>query len=168
MNTVIADQSRPVQPLLPTPLGLVLGGICLALADLGFAMAYWAMQQVPLIRIPQSIAAWVLGSHAFAGGWTSALLGTALYALLIVGVVLAYRLASQRYRLLLRRPLACGAVYGVLAYLLVFQIVVPHFTAATVRPMALDWLLACVAAYIVLIGIPCAKLAQWADRRSRE
>jgi hypothetical protein len=168
MNTVIADQSRPVMPVLPTPLGLVLGGVCLALADLGFAMAYWAMQQVPLIRIPQSIAAWVLGNHAFAGGGTSALFGTTLYALLMVGVVLAYRLASQRQRLLLRRPLVCGAVYGVLAYLLVFQIVVPHFTAAVVRPMPLDWVLACVVAYIVLIGVPSAKLAQWADRRSRQ
>ena len=167
MNTATVDQSPSVAPVFPATFGLVLGGVGLALAELGFAMAYWAMQQVPLIRIPQSIAAWVLGNHAFAGGWSSALLGTALYALLMVGVVLAYRLASQRYRLLLRRPLTCGAVYGVLAYLLVFQIVVPHFTAATVRPITLDWLLACVAAYIVLIGIPCAKLAQWADHRSR-
>lgn len=167
MNTVISDQGRPVIPVLPTTLGLVLGGVCLALAELGFAMAYWAIQQVPLVRIPQSIASWVLGNHAFAGGWTSALLGTALYALLMVGVVLVYRLASQRFRLLLQRPLACGAAYGVAMYLLVFQIVVPHFTAATAQPMALDWLLACVAAYLVLIGIPCAKLAQWADGRSR-
>ncbi len=167
MNTVTVDQIHPVAPVFPTTFGLVLGGVCLAVSELGFAMAYWAMQQVPPIRIPQSIASWILGNHAFAGGWTSALLGTALYALLMVGVVLAYRLASQRHHLLLRRPLVCGAVYGMAMYLLVFQIVVPHFTAATAQPMAPDWLLACVVAYIVLIGIPCAKLAQWAERRSR-
>jgi hypothetical protein len=151
----------------PTSLGLALGGCGLAALDLGFAIAYWALQDVPAMRVLQSIAAWTMGRDAFAGGWSSAWCGAALYALLIVGMVLAYRSASRRYRLLLRRPLLCGALYGVAMYLLVFQVVVPHFSAASIQPEPLDWTLACVSAYVLVIGMPCAKLAQWAERRQR-
>ena len=151
----------------PTPLALVLGGCGLATLDLGFAAAYWALYEVPAMRVLQSIAAWTMGRDAFAGGWSSAWFGAALYALLIVGLVLAYRSASRRYRLLLRRPLVCGALYGVAMYLLVFRVVVPHFSAAVTQPEPLDWVLACAAAYVGLIGIPCAKLAQWAEDRKR-
>ena len=162
-------QTRPAQAgtlpdsrSLPLWSWLLFGGVLAGTLDLAFAAGFWSLRSgMAPIRIPQSIASWVLGRDAAtSGGIATALLGAALYYYLTTAMVTGYHLLAGRFTLLQRRPLAMGALYGVLMYALLFQIVVPLWSAASPRPEPLEWTLACIAAYAVLIGIPAALFAR--------
>lgn len=136
---------------------LLLGGVTAAFLDLAFASIYWTtLHGSTTTKVLQSIASWVLGAGAFAGGVRTAALGAVLYAYLMCMLMALYHAAAGRFSMLLRRPLACGAIYGMGMYLLIFKWVVPHFTAAPVQAPPPDWTLACLTAYALLVGIPCA------------
>lgn len=160
--------SRPVQGgtlpdtrSLPLWSWLLFGGVLVGTLDLAFATGFWFLREgVAPIRIPQSIASWVLGREAaISGGVLTAALGMALYYYLTTAMVAGYHLLSGRHSLLLRRPLTMGTLYGVLMYALLFEVAVPLWSAAPPRPQPLEWTLACIAAYAVLIGIPSALFA---------
>ena len=140
---------------------LLFGGVLVGTLDLAFAAGFWSLRGVAPIRIPQSIASWMLGRDAaISGGISTALLGAALYYYLTTAMVTGYHQLAGRLPLLRRHPLAMGALYGILMYALLFQVVVPLWSAASPRPEPLEWTLACIAAYAVLIGIPAALLAR--------
>ena len=143
--------SLPVSAWLPV-VGILIGG-----ADLAVAAAYWGPHGVAPIRIPQSIAAWVLGSDvARAGGWDTALLGMALYFYLTSLMVELYHRLGFRHDVLLRRPYLCGALYGIAMYCLLFKLAIPLWTGVPVAPEPASWTVTCLLAYSLLIGIPCA------------
>lgn len=145
-------------------LWVLLGGLTVGTLDLVFAAGFWSLRDgVEPIRIAQSIASWVLGRDAaFAGGWTTALLGTVLYFYLTTAMVAGYHLLGRRHPVLLRRPLLAGGLYGLLMYALLFQVAVPLLSVEASRPQPIEWTIACVLAYVLLIGIPCALFArQW-------
>lgn len=146
---------------------LLLGGVVAAGLDLGFAVLFWAGLDVPASRVLQGIAGWLLGPTAFDGGWGTAALGALLYVCTMCLVVAGYHACSRRWPLLRRRPLSCGAAYGVLAYLLVLEVAVPLLGATGPAPHRLDWTLACVVAYMLLIGIPAALFSRRAWRHER-
>lgn len=147
--------SLPTYAWLPV-VGIVIGG-----ADLAFAAAYWAPHGVAPIRIPQSIAAWILGSHtARAGGWSTALFGMALYFTLTSLMVEFYHRLGTRHDVLLRRPYLCGALYGIAMYCLLFKLAVPLWTGSPAAPEPVAWTVSCTLAYMLLIGIPCALFAR--------
>ena len=134
---------------------LLLGGYVAALLDLSAAAAYWVPRGLPLRRIPQGIASWLLGPAAFSGGAFTAVLGFLLYGQLLWGVATLYDAIARRHPVLLRRPLACGALYGLVAYVAIFQVLAPLLTGA--RPAAGPaWTGTCLLAYAAVVGIPCA------------
>jgi hypothetical protein len=146
--------ARPIPWLLLAALGA-------AALDLGFAVSFWASEGVPAIRVLQSIATWVLGRAAFEGGMATAALGTLLYVALMWTLAVLYRGLTRRFPQMLRQPIRFGLAYGALMYGLVFHICVPLLTAAGPASQRPDWIVACVVAYMVLVGLPCA----WAAHR---
>ena len=148
-----------IMPQFTLPLWLV-GGFAAAVADLALAAAYWSQHGSTTQRVLQSIAAWVVGPAAYRGGWESAAFGVLLYIGTLCAVMALYRFLSRHYRVLVRRPVTCGALYGVLAYGLIFHLFVPHFSAAVTRTLPWQWEAICVAVYIGMVGIPCALLAR--------
>ncbi|MFT3761040.1 MAG: hypothetical protein QM761_00205 [Pseudoxanthomonas sp.] len=142
------------------------GGLLAAIADLSLAAGYWFVyDDVAPIRIPQSIASWLLGPAARAEGMASAVLGFVLYVGVLCALMAAYQALARRLPALHRHPLACGATYGVAAYLLIFHLFVPYFSAAvTTGPSPWHWTLTCMLAYVGLVGIPAALLARAARR----
>ena len=146
----------------PTVPWLLIAGLTVGTLDLAFASLYWAMHDVPPSRILQVIAGWVLGRDvALSGGWTTVLLGAALHYYLMTAMAAGYALASRRVPVLLQRPLRYGALYGAFLYVLMFEVLLPLFSAShSVKPPRLDWQAACFVAYIVLVGIPCALFAR--------
>jgi hypothetical protein len=134
-------------------------GIGGALADLAVAALYWSRFQVEAIRIPQGIAAWFIGRDAFHGGVATALLGILLYAGLVYAVCALYRTAARRWTALLEHPFLYGALYGMLAYGVIFWILAPLLTGdgGSTKP---EWLGLCVVTYILAIGIPAALAAR--------
>jgi hypothetical protein len=164
MNTI---RSLPFPSVRHDGLGslswLIAGGVLAAMLELGFAIAWWAPQGGSATRVLQSVAAWWIGRDAFAGGATSALLGVLLYCLLMIAVVALYALATRRWRVLLRRPLSCGAAYGAVMYVLVLEIAVPLLAAYPAGDRSLTWRLACLVAYMLLVGVTAALFARRAD-----
>lgn len=146
---------------------LVAGGVLAAMLELGFAIAWWAPYEVTAARVPQGVAAWWIGRDAFAGGAAAALLGVLLYCLAMIAVVALYAFAARRWRGLLRRPLLCGSSYGALMYVLVLEIAVPLFAVYPAGDRSLAWRLACLVAYMLLVGITAAlfarRAADWAS-----
>ena len=147
----------------PAWASVALGGSALALADLAFASLYWFLSTgLAPVRIGQSIASWVVGSHAAdAGGIDAAIAGALLYCATVAAMVAGYmRLATHWPRLHAHAWIA-GSVYGLAMYGLLFQVLVPYFSAATVcgGHLPLSWTIACLAAYAG-IGIGCAVIAR--------
>ena len=66
---------------------------------------------------------------------------------------------------LLQRPLQSGALYGAFLYVLMFKILVPHFSAVqSHKALPPSWTLTCFLVYVLLVGIPCALFARAAGR----
>jgi hypothetical protein len=130
-------------------------GYMAAVLDLLAATAYWTPHGVSPWRIPQSIAAWLLGPPAYAGGILTAAFGVLLYGQVLWGVAAAYRAIARRHRLLLRRPFLCGALYGMAAYVAIFQVLVPLLFGVH-QVASAPWTMTCLLAYAAVVGIPCA------------
>jgi len=77
------------------------------------------------IRIFQGIAFGLIGPAARQGGLATAALGVFLHYFIAFGIVLTYFLVSRRVRLLTRRPVICGLMYGVAAYAVMNLVVLP-------------------------------------------
>lgn len=151
--------SRP----LPAWAWVAFGGVALGLSDLAFAALYWFLHNgLAPIRVPQSIAGWVLGTAAArAGGLATALAGAALYCAVVGAMVAGYMNLTGWRPALHSRAVSCGLMYGLAMYVLLFRIVLPlavpaHAPAAAMPP---SWTLACLAAYAG-IGVGCALLAR--------
>lgn len=161
MDLLLPSAHASRRPLPPPPWPL-LAGLVASLLDLGIAVAFWAGEGVAPLRVLQSIARWVLGAGALSGGLASAGFGLLFYTLLMWGLARLYLAAARRFPVLVRRPLRCGLLYGLLMYALVFHVAVPLFAVdGGTPPGRLDWILACVLAYMTVVGLPCA----WAARR---
>ena len=142
---------------------LIAGGVVAAMLELGFAIAWWAPHGTPATRVLQGVAAWWLGRDAFAGGVPTALFGGLLYCHMMIAVVALYAFAARRWRILLRRPLLCGSAYGAAMYALVLEIAVPLLAVYPAGDRSLAWRLACLVAYMGLVGVTAALFAQRAE-----
>jgi hypothetical protein len=145
---------------------VLLGGVAVGTLDLLFATSFWAARGIDPIRIPQSIAAGLLGREAYAGGANTAWLGAALHYWIATGMVLAFFLVSRWWPALIRRPLAFGAAYGVFLYGFMQYVVLPLSAAQPGHPDAV-WISASIVAHAILVGIPCALFSRRAAAYSR-
>ena len=73
----------------------------------------------------QSVAGGLYGRRTFEGGYATAALGLALHFFIALTAAAVYYLAGRRLRFLLARPLAAGALYGVLVWLFMNFVVLP-------------------------------------------
>jgi hypothetical protein len=141
----------------PHPLLLVAaGGFVGGTLDIVYACAFWALRSgVPPRRILQSVAAGLLGKASFGGGWPTAALGLGLHFFIATSMSLAYYLVARRWSLLWRRPVVCGAGYGVLLYVIMTYVVVPLSRASGGSGPTL-WIVLSIAVHAFLIGVPIA------------
>lgn len=133
-----------------------LGGFAAGLFDILFAWAFWAIKAgTPAMRVFQSVAAGVLGREAFAGGWPTALLGLMLHFLITTAMALGYSLVARHIPVLVAKPVACGAAYGLFLFAFMRWVVVPLSAAG---PPSKDplWVGAMIVAHVALVGIPIA------------
>ena len=169
MNAIPASHRFPVATHRVLP-WLVAGGLTAGTLDLLAATLYWSWGGFEPVRslraILQAIAAWVLGrEQAIAGGWATALAGGVLHYGLMIAMVAGFHAASVRWPRLLQRPLQSGALYGAFLYVLMFVILVPHFSAVqSHKALPPSWTLTCFLVYVLLVGIPCALFARAAKR----
>lgn len=139
-----------------------LAGLAAAVIEMLPVLPAQAGLGVTPARVFQSIAGGLLGAATYKGGAATAALGVALHLFIAVAAALIYAMAGARWPVLLRRPVVCGLVYGVLAYLVMTLVIVPlsavpYKTTFNPALMALS-----TAIHMVAFGLPiawiCARL----------
>jgi uncharacterized membrane protein YagU involved in acid resistance len=143
---------------------VLLGGMLVAVLDLTEAIAFvWLAFGTPPYRVPQSIAAALLGRQSFAMGASSVALGLTLHLAVAFSVVAVYAVASRQFSRLQRHPIASGLLYGVAVFALMHAVVLPlSALPPELRRQTLATLLNGVLGHALLVGLPTA----WAVRRS--
>jgi len=132
------------------------GGLVAGTLDIVYAWAFWALKRgVSPTRILQSVAAGLLGQASFEGGARTAALGLVLHYFIALSMAIAYYVVAGRWPLLWRRPVLCGAGYGLLLYGIMNYIVVPLSAAGRGSKDPL-WIILSIAVHMVLIGVPIA------------
>jgi len=144
------------------PLQVLAGGFTLATLDLVYACSFWAwLRHVTPMRLLQYIASGAIGGAAFDGGYATALLGAGLHYSIAMVMVLAYYLASRRWRALVQYPVRYGLPYGLLLWGVMTYVVVPLSQA---QPSSKPLMLAMATNFLMhlLFGVICA----WFSRRA--
>jgi len=122
--------------------------------DISDALVYYGLRfHVTPARLLQNIASHLIGRSAFSGGLRDATLGLALHYLIAACWITAFILAAQRVAILSRRPVSCGALYGLLIYVVMNFLILPHTRNAS--PLSRDPfnLLNGVFALVIFMGI---------------
>ncbi len=144
---------------------VLLAGLVAGTLDLLFTVAWWMPQGVAPVRVLHSVAAWVIGREAaLGGGATTAAFGAVVHYALMIAMAAGYVALARRFAGWLRHPVVIGLLYGAVCYAVVHVILVPHFSAAPPRAVRPEWMLACLAAHMLLVGVPCALIARRALR----
>lgn len=155
------------------PETILYGGLIVGVLDGLFALIFYGLVLgIRPQRIFQSVAAGLLGRASFEGGWTTFALGVALHFVVASCVAAVYYAASLKLPVLIRRPVVCGLVYGLLAHLVMNYVVIPLSAAAPGR-FSLRTFLPAFVAHAFLVGLPVALVARRSagvgagERRSR-
>lgn len=152
--------STLAHPRRPAAFHVIAGGLTLATLDLVYACSFWAwLRHVPPERVLQYIASGALGQASFEGGMGTALLGAFFHYFIATMMVLAYYLASSRYRSLIRHPMRYGLPYGLLLWVVMTHVVVPLSLA---QPSAKPLMLAMVTNFLMhlVFGVICASFSR--------
>ena len=149
----------------PTAAGTIgLGGAIAGVLDITDAIVFYAVRGVSPVTILQSIASGLIGANAYQGGAPTALLGLLLHFVIAFGAAAVFYLASVRIRVLWRRPFICGALYGLLVYLVMNLIVLP-LSEFAVRPFEVNAaFFNLIFAHVVCVGWPIALAARRSAR----
>jgi uncharacterized membrane protein YagU involved in acid resistance len=124
--------------------------------DILFAFVFYSLKGSTPLRILRSVASGLLGAEASQGGLGTAALGLVLHFLIAFGAAAVYYAASRALKLLVRRAVVCGLLYGVAVYLFMNFVVLP-LSAIPFKPTyPLDVLLIGLAGHMLLIGLPIA------------
>jgi hypothetical protein len=112
------------------------------------------------IRIFQGIAYGLIGPAARQGGLKTAALGVFLHYFIAFGIVVTYFLISRRVRLLTRRPLICGLLYGLIAYAVMNLVVLPLSKVGGPSLPAAPVLANGLLIHMLGVGLPSALFAR--------
>ena len=105
---------------------ILLGGLTVGALDILDAFVFFGLRGVRPERILHSVAAGLLGREAaIAGGLKTALLGLVLHFTIATGVVATYYLVSRVLPFLVRYPIVCGLLYGIVVFYVMQLVVLP-------------------------------------------
>jgi hypothetical protein len=136
------------------------GGLAAAFGDFLFAVIFYGViLGVNQLRIFQSVASGLIGRAAFSGGIATYALGLLLHVVVGLCIATVFYLASLRWAALLIRPVVCGLIYGMIAYLGMNYVVIP-LSAAHSGSFHLTYFVIEIIGHAFLVGLPIALIAQ--------
>ena len=141
---------------------LLLGGLTVGVLDILDAFIFFGFRGVPPLRILQAIASGVVGKDAaVAGGLVTAALGLVLHFFIAFMIVLVFYLVSRKVPMLTKHPLVLGALYGIVVYFVMTQVVVPMSAIHAMRGLpSLPVLINGLLIHAFGVGIPSALFAR--------
>lgn len=139
---MIATTERSTRAAAPwTPLkAIVIGGLIAGAWDMSYALLWFSgVKGVSAIKIPQSIAAGLIGKASFDGGAATVALGAGLHWLIALTWASVYVLVGRSFLpVLLRKPIPCGIAYGAWIYFFMNWVVLP-LDAMHTKPHLAPW-----------------------------
>ncbi len=145
---------------------VVLGGALVGLLDgLDAIIFYGLTTGVSPAKIFQAIASGVLGLNSFRDGWETVLLGMVLHFAISFGAAAVYYAACLKLPFMVRTPLLCGPLFGLVVYAFMYGLVLP-LSAFPLQPSGTSGsgLVDELFAHILLVGLPVAFLASRSGR----
>jgi len=144
-----------------------MAGLLAGVLDISAAIAVWGLRGVPPVSILQSVAGGLLGRETYAGGATTAALGTALHFFIATVAAAVYYGSSRRFADLVRRPLPWGAAYGIGVYVVMNHAVLP-LSALPRRPLDPAMAAVMVVIHVLCVGLPIARVVARAAGAEQE
>jgi uncharacterized membrane protein YagU involved in acid resistance len=141
------------------------GGLVAGTADLLYACVAYGFVGASPPRILYSIAAGWLGREAaLEGGVGVALLGLVSHYLILCVAAGIYVAVANRLPVLTRRPVVCGAAFGLCVFVVMNYVVVPLSAAGGAGPSGV-FLLMGLLVHLFFVGVPIALVARHFTRR---
>src|SRR5262249_13846895 len=148
-------------------LAIFWGGLACGVLDITQACIAWGIQNnVPPIRIFQSVASGLIGPKSFQGGVSTAALGLFLHFLIAFIWATIYYIASRQISFLTASPVIAGLLYGEFVWVMMNCVVVP-LSAIHRWPPRFDpaSIITGPILHTVLVGLPIAlAVSRWAPR----
>ncbi|MEP7066079.1 MAG: hypothetical protein ABI889_08620 [Gemmatimonadota bacterium] len=148
---------------------VVVGGLIAGACDMSYALLWFGgVKGVPWMKVPQSVAAGLIGKASFTGGSGTVVLGLALHWLIAFIWASIYVFAGRRLLPdLLRRPIPYGLAYGAWIYFFMNWVVLP-LSAMHTKPHVhpLDTWLSGLAIHMLGIGLAISLSASKAAPRA--
>lgn len=145
---------------------MLIAGLVAGTFDISDAFIFsYLYRGISPIRVLQSVASGALGQDSYKLGMSSALLGLFFHFLIALTATTLFYLASRKLPILLQRPIAFGALYGVTVYVVMYYVVMPLSKIGrtpTLSPVSLTNQL---SIHILGIGITIAYLLSRLTRR---
>jgi len=137
-------------------LGILWGGLIAGTMDITAAiLTYKIRNNVPPIRILQSVASGLLGKDAYAGRAATAALGLFLHFVIAFIWVTVFYLASRKMPWMWQHAVIVGILYGMFVQQFMQQVVLP-LSAFHKAQFNLTALVIGLITHIVCIGLPIA------------
>lgn len=150
------------EPLRPAQ-AIIVGGLAVGTLDILDAIIFWGIRTgASAMRIFQSIAGGFFGRETFEGGVRTAIIGGLTHYFIAFSIVTTYVLASRKLPLLTRRPILCGATYG-LGVLAFMNLIVLPLSAVGLPHWVLPIAINQVLIHIFGVGIVSALFARAAQ-----
>jgi uncharacterized membrane protein YagU involved in acid resistance len=140
---------------------IALAGLVAGVLDITDALAFQALRGNSATAVLHYIASGVLGREtAYQGGAVTAALGLGLHFLIAFTAAAVFVLTSQRLPVLRRRPLLCGALYGLAVNAWMRSVILP-LAGFQVAQAALTWpYINLLFAHVFCVGLPIALIAR--------
>jgi len=116
-------------------------------------------------RVFQYIASGVLGPASFQGGWATASLGVVLHFVVATGAAATYYLLSRRLRVLVRRPVLCGPIFGLGVFAFMRYVVIPLSAVPKPRPLVGWGLVNQLIAHTIFVGLSIGLIVARSERK---
>lgn len=147
---------------------IVYGGLAIGILDFIDASTFFPLYYgITFQSVWWGPASGLIGREAArGGGWKTALLGIFLHFLVAVCIATVYYLVS-RYLAAVNRPVIFGLLYGIVANLVMQNVVIPLSAIGprtTVEPFGS--VLNSFIGHSLLVGLPVALIAAWSAKRN--
>ena len=161
-TAAVASPAKPFRTVLA-------GGLLAGALDITYACINLGLKGRSPEWVLQTVASGLLGKGAFEGGAGAgaAALGALCHFFIAVTLAFIYYAASGPLDLLVRRPVLCGLLYGVIAYFVMSFVVVPLSAAPFNFPFRPGVILPGLLVHMFLIGLPIALVVSRARRARR-
>jgi len=140
----------------PRPFAAIFwGGLFAGVFDITQAFIGFGLLGATPYRILQHIAGGIFGAHARQMGWKSAALGLVFHFTIAFTAAAVYYLASRVMRVLVKRAVLCGLLYGEVVFLFMYFVVLPLSALGPARFNLATYITGPIG-HMFLVGLPIA------------